>query len=363
MSDFKAANDPSLTGAEDDLWITRCPVPTATGIALDQGAFAREFAPEGFKIRTLQDALDDPKLRAQHTYHHLNGLFREGGNIPPFWARASGVETSVVIGLTWVDERQALLARPGSGLAGAADLKGKRLGVQHSPSVSTDIWRGMALHGYVNALRTAGLGPDDVELVDITAPAQEIGSVSNRRGNGWSQASVEALLRGDVDVIYAKGAPAAYVQRAHNLDVVFDINAHPDPRVRINNGTPRPVTAHVNFVSERPDLVACYLAVLLHASDWATRHPAEVRRIVAAETWTDEESVALAYGDDLHRSFDVRLTPAWIDAFKVQKDFLRDWKLIPGDIDVDRWIDPEPLRQAEQLVATGAVAVPFSDAA
>lgn len=361
MSDFIAANDPSLRGADDELWITRCPVPTATGIALDQGAFDREFAAEGLTVKTLQETTNDPKLQAQHTYHHLTGLFREGGNIPPLWARAAGVETSVVVGLTWVDERQALLARPGSGIRGAADLKGKRLGVSNSPSVSTDIWRGMALHGYINVLGTVGLTAADVTLVDIDAPVLEGGG--RRRTGGWSQASVEALLRGDVDVIYAKGAPAAYVQREHGLDIVADINAHPDPRVRINNGTPRPVTAHVNFVRERPDIVARYLAVLLHASDWATRHADDVRRIVAAETVTDEESVALAYGPDLHRSFDVRLTPEWIDAFTVQKNFLRDWKLIPGDIDIARWIVAEPLQEARRLVAEGLVKAPFRDAA
>jgi ABC-type nitrate/sulfonate/bicarbonate transport system substrate-binding protein len=363
MSDFTAANDPALKGEKNEIWITRCPVPTATGIALDQGAFEREFAAEGLSVKTLQETTNDPKLRAQHTYHHLTGLFREGGNIPPLWARASRVETTAVVGLTWVDERQALLARPGSGLSGAASLKGKRLGVSRSGGVSTDIWRGMALHGYSNALRTAGLTTDDVELVYLPAPAQDFSRGPRGRGEGWSQVSLDALLAGDVDVIYAKGAPAAYIQRQHGLDVVFDINAHPDPRVRINNGTPRPVTAHVDFVRERPDLVARYLAVLLHAAAWSVSHPADVRRIVAAETWTDEESVELAYGPDLHKSFDVRLSADWVAAFEIQKNFLRDWKLIPGDIDIARWIVDEPLQEARRLVASGQVKAPFSHAA
>ena len=363
MSEYEAANDPSLTGAPDELWITRCPVPTATGIALARGAFADEFARDGLRVKTLQETTRDPRLQAQHTYHHLTGLFREGGNIPPLWARAGGVETGAVIGLTWVDERQALLARPGSGIRSAADLAGKRLGVSNAPSTVTDIWRAMALHGYVNVLRTVGLGPEDVRFVDIAAEAFEGQALQDRPRRAWSAEPLNALLTGEVDVIYLKGAPADYVQRAHGLEVVVDINAHPDPRARINNGTPRPVTAHVDLVRERPDIVARFLAVLLQASAWAADHPDEVRAIVAAETGTDEESVRLAYGDGLHRSLDVRLTDDWIEAFGVQKNFLRDWGLIPGDIDIDRWIVAEPLQEARRLVAEGRVAPSFSHAA
>ena len=38
-----------------DLWFTRCPVPTATGLAADQGWFDAEFAADGISVRSLQD--------------------------------------------------------------------------------------------------------------------------------------------------------------------------------------------------------------------------------------------------------------------------------------------------------------------
>ncbi|MGW2849135.1 ABC transporter substrate-binding protein, partial [Streptomyces sp. NPDC001274] len=67
------------------LWFTRCPVPTATGIAADRGWLTEEFAPDGITVRSLQDNAPgtDP---AAHFTHALPGLFREGGNVPALWA-------------------------------------------------------------------------------------------------------------------------------------------------------------------------------------------------------------------------------------------------------------------------------------
>lgn len=71
------------------LWFTRCPVPTATGIAADRQWLADEFTPDGITVRSLQDAAPDAD-RAAHFTHALPGLFREGGNVPALWARSRG---------------------------------------------------------------------------------------------------------------------------------------------------------------------------------------------------------------------------------------------------------------------------------
>ena len=71
----------------DTIWYTRCPVPTATGIAADLGWLADEFAPDGVEVRSLQDI---PRQEASdfHFTHAHPGLFREGGNVPALWARS-----------------------------------------------------------------------------------------------------------------------------------------------------------------------------------------------------------------------------------------------------------------------------------
>ena len=331
----------------DVVWVTRCPVPTATAIALNQGWFESAYAAHGYKIQTLQDSRD-PNIRAQHFYHDIKTLFREGGNVPAFWSRArnlkhKGNDKTAVIGLTWVDEVQLLLARPGSGLT-PQSLKGRTLGLSNAGG-AVDIWRAMALRGYRTVLELAGLTYADVTLKDLTAP-HITWSADRPRGGTWSSASEDALLNGEVDVIYAKGAPAIALKEKHGLDVVLDINSLENPRLRINNGTPRPITVHRDLLTDAPELAALYLKVLNGASDWAKTHPDRVAGIVAAETNTSAESVRRGYGLQLASSFDVSLSADRIDAFQNQADFLFGEGLIEAPVNVREWIDTGPLEAA-----------------
>src|SRR6201996_6566557 len=90
--------------AVSELWYTRCPVPTVSGIALEQKRLQSSFAQLGIPLSSVR-AASDRDTRTSHYDHRLRGMFREGGNIPAIWARAQGRETAV-IGLTWVPERQ-----------------------------------------------------------------------------------------------------------------------------------------------------------------------------------------------------------------------------------------------------------------
>src|SRR5580692_3170929 len=108
----------------ETIWFTRCPVPTATGLAYKLGWLDDEFRDDGIRIQTLQDARGD--LARHHYDHQLPTLVREGGNLLALPARAQGAPTRLV-GLTWIDEWQSILVRPDSGISSAADLRGKRL--------------------------------------------------------------------------------------------------------------------------------------------------------------------------------------------------------------------------------------------
>ena len=45
----------------DALWYTRCPVPTALGIAVHRGWFDEEFGPDGITLNSLQETADAGK--------------------------------------------------------------------------------------------------------------------------------------------------------------------------------------------------------------------------------------------------------------------------------------------------------------
>src|SRR5688572_25136392 len=126
------------------LWYTRCPVPTATSIAINSGALDRAFNPLGIEIRSLR-ASNERDMREAHFDHTVTGLFRHGGNIPPMWSRALGADTAL-IGLSWVDEYQAIVALPESGIQDAAGLRGKKLGIPVRKNDKIDFFRAMSEH-------------------------------------------------------------------------------------------------------------------------------------------------------------------------------------------------------------------------
>ena len=328
------------------LWYTRCPVPTASGIAQHYRWLHRAFAEIGIELNSIR-AAEERDARDAHLDHAHAGMFREGGNIPAIWAKSKGQDT-VVVGITWVDEQQAIVARPDSKIRSVADLLGRRLGVPRQDGGLIDFARGMALHGLISALATAGLTPDEAEFVDIAS--KPIDLKEGVPAAPLANPALDALLQGTVDVIYLKGAQGAALAERHGLRVVLDINSHPDPRVRINNGTPRPVTVDRALAIDHPDLVARYLAVLLRTAEWAKSHPNEVVAAVTAETGTRPEAVLRAYGPEFHHHFHPRLTAEYVAALEAQRNFLRDWGFLAADFDFAAWIAHEPLRRAETLL-------------
>ena len=108
------------------LWYTRCPAPTPFGIAAQKGWLEEEFAADGIDVKALQDA-DDVQIRRSHFTHTQPWSFRQGGNIPALWARAQGSDTRL-IGLSWVDEFQALITLDRHLDTSPESLAGRRFG-------------------------------------------------------------------------------------------------------------------------------------------------------------------------------------------------------------------------------------------
>ncbi|MEU8504055.1 ABC transporter substrate-binding protein [Streptomyces brevispora] len=318
------------------LWFTRCPVPTATGIAADRQWLTDEFAADGIAVRSLQEAAPDAD-RAAHYTHALPGLFREGGNVPALWARSRGERTRLV-GLTWIEERQTVLVAPGSGIRGADALRGLRLAVPEH-DIAIDFWRAMALRGFEGAFASAGLSLDDAVLVDVPAAGHE----------GQWAAGLAALRRGDVDAVYVKGALAVEAARRAGAEVAVELDELPDRRFRVNNGTPRPITVHQQLLDDRPDLVDRFLAVLLRAADWAAGQPAEVDRILGAETGAGADGVAGAYRPGTHLTLHPDLSAERLALLAEQETGLRTHGFLPEPVDVAAWADPGPLRRATAL--------------
>lgn len=337
----------------ETLWYTRCPVPTASGLAHSLGWLGETAAASGLDFGVLQDA--GPELAGHHFLHDLSGLIREGGNVPALAARAQGSPTRL-IGLTWIDEAQAILVGPDSTVTGAADLAGLRIGVPAwAQDQARSFPRAMALHGFASALRLAGLTLADVRPVELAVdrdPQVRTEIQSTRRSTTWG---VEELLDGTVDAIYVKGARAQEVAREHGLRVAVDLDATEHKRSRVNNGTPRPITVHADLLESRPEVVVGFLAQSLRAADWAAGDLEGVRAVLQRETLSGPEGVVAAYGEEFHRGLHPSLSPERIDLLGVQKQFLYTHGFLAADFDLDTWVAHEPLQQALDLIAAERV--------
>lgn len=323
----------------DSIWVTRCPVPAASGIACAKGWMAEAFAGEGLTLKRVRE--QGLNLVASNPERQTRHLFREGGNIQALAAHALGAPTRV-IGLTWIDEHQTIMIRPETKVLEPGDLRGLRFALPaYGRTRGESIARGMALHGIKSALALGGLTLDDVELIEIPAPPVEHASPQGMR-RLWL--GLEWLAAGRVDAVYVKGAAAAEAAARLHLEVGIDLDAFPSRLARVNNGTPRPIIVHQHMIDHHPELVERFLEQSLRAADWAANNPVELKVILTRETLADADAVDAAYRNNFHRSLHPDLCDERVEMLKIQANFLWLHGFLETPVDVDRWVCAAPLR-------------------
>lgn len=339
----------TTAGVLDHVWLTRCPVPTASGIAYRLGLLAEEFGDRGVTVAELGDA--DPKLAHHHLDHGLPGLFREGGSVPALAARAAGAPTRL-IGLTWIEERQVILVRRDADITAPGDLAGRRAALPvHGPEPGAGVMRAMALQGFRGALALAGLGLDAVRFTEVpdAREGRPDWTVNGPLARPWT--GIDALARGEVDAVYAKG-PAALDHAARTGAVIgVDLDAYDDPACRVNNGTPRPITVHARTLDEHPWAVTLFLAQTLRAAAWAAEHRADVLRLLARDSGGSDAAAAEAHRGDFHRRLGPDLSDTRLQLLDKQKEFLVAHGFLRRDFRLSDWVAAQPLRDARESAA------------
>ncbi|MDB5396687.1 MAG: monooxygenase, partial [Rhodospirillales bacterium] len=217
----------------------------------------------------------------------------------------------------------------------------------------TSISRAMSLRGYKGALAYAGLTFDDVEFIEVGSGGGRGATRSIPRMPSLIEGlwEVQALADGRVDAIYVKGASAVDAARRAGVVVGIDLDRLPDPRFRVNNGTPRPITVHEDLLENHFELVVRFLEQTLHAADWAADNLAGVLDVLQGETFGSPEAVAAAYRDGFHKSFHPDLSDERLKLFEEQKNFLWLHGFSDHDFALEAWIDRRPLEAALKLRA------------
>lgn len=176
-------------------------------------------------------------------------------------ARAAGVPLIVVAVLDVSAGADMLLAR--AGIDTLAQLKGKRIGVEHSGT-------GALILSQV--LHLAALEPGDVVVERMTLNEQE---------RNWREGRVDAI------VTYEPVASRLLAQGARRL---FDTKMIPDTVVDV-------LAFHAKALQRNPDAVRALIAAHFQALDQWHRHPSENDQHLASQLGVPEFAVAYQFNE------------------------------------------------------------------
>ncbi|MBN8867917.1 MAG: ABC transporter substrate-binding protein [Solirubrobacterales bacterium] len=339
----------------EHIWYTHAPSPSAFGVALRQGWIHEEMARAGIEVRALA-ASSDPDVQRFRRETTSPRAFRQGGNVAPLIARSRGNDIRL-IGLSRISSAHNLLAAPDSKLRTAGDLIGSRIAVPVRPNASVDVPRATALRTIANLLASTGLGLGDVNLVEVPVQGSYFDSrprlgdpiadgphegVAFQVSSGQSE-EVQALLRGEVDAIASEAAAVALLASALGLRAITPGNAI---RLDLNNRSLLAVTVSGGLLDRDPGLVIGVLVQLLTAAEWAIDEEAEARRLIALDAGIHEDMLDAAYSPRVSRQLGIDLRMDKVADLRLQHDFLLGQGIIQHPVDLDAFIDPEPLKTA-----------------
>lgn len=333
------------------IWFTRCPVPTASGIAITKGWLRARYKACGVDFASLRTHADQ-QIRSSHFTHSLENSFRQGGNAPAIHARASGADTKL-IGLQWARQYQAIVARE------PRALKGAIIGVPLRPGPEIDFWRAANLQGIQNVLEGQGLTLEDVTIKYLTRdesyfaadPGDQGDQLSVERISRLPMTETLALLRYEVDAILAYGPWGNAIRAQFGLVELARLSEDAAFAHQANNEAPLTLTVSASLLETHPDLVDDYVLELLRTAAWARDNQAEALKILAREMATSEYWVEKSYAGTIVAELDFDLTPQLLAGITLRKDFLRDHGFLPGDFAISDWVDAGPLTRARARLA------------
>ncbi|MFE4635293.1 ABC transporter substrate-binding protein [Streptomyces sp. NPDC056773] len=307
---------------------------TAGTLLRSLGYFEQELAARGKKDGVTykvdwQDYATGAPITAQMTAGKID--IGSMGDFPLLINAARGKELKQptrLVSVTGYNLRGGLntvVTAPGSKLASLADLKGKK--------VSTSV--GSAADGtLVRALQRAGIDPE--KGIEKLNQQPSVGASALQAG------SVDALSQ-----FVAWPGQLAFEGRAQAL---YD-------GAELNLPTFHGVTVREKFATERPGVLDDFLRAQRKATDHLRSQPVAAAESVAKETGLPAEVVYLYNGANGIATFDPALRPELLAALKEDVPVLKAAKLVDS-VDVDAFVDPEPLRRAAAGVQDYPAAAP-----
>jgi ABC-type nitrate/sulfonate/bicarbonate transport system substrate-binding protein len=340
-----------------EVYYTICPLIVSSHIAEAKGFLREEFEKAKAVPRYLR-SLPKEEWLAHFTSIHPN-LFRDGGCIPPIWARSQS-DVNRLIGITSFTPGGAqIVTRSDSGVNKVADLAGKRIGLtMRSQNDRVDFARATAHRALLLALDLGGLSEKDVRWVDIPEAKVESGDPSWAKlapannsvelwGNGklkglqWKEG--DALLDGRVDAVYARTDQLKPLEKQGKVKVIENLDRYPDWTLQVLN-TPTVLTVSSEVAEKYPDVPVAWLRATAKAAEWMSGHIREAAEILYEVTGFRDVAVI----ENKLASYDYTpdLSEQKLEGLRIQKDFLLKYGYITDDFDLKSWIDDSFLKRA-----------------
>lgn len=330
------------SSTKKEIRYTICPVGNSSYIAANKGWLKEGLAKYGVTPVLLQN-LPQERWKVHFDYQDP-ALFREGGNIPPIWAKSRGAEP-VVIGLTFLEQKQYILVRSDSPIDSVEQLRKYKLGLPTRPEFCIDFHKATAQRGFETALTARGVANTTATYIELPVSEAYIAQKADKQSN-LGHIEVEALEKGEVDAIFVKSTKVQKLLETGKFKVIFDVSADPRYILPINNEYPNILTVSRQLAEEAPEVVVEYLKQLLLAAEWAKENRIEVLSLFSRQTHGTPGQVASAHSFDFHKRLAPELSEQGLLALESQKRFLYDHGYLEKDFDIEKWTNASFLKAA-----------------
>jgi len=336
------------------IYYTVCPVESTSHIAVHKGFFDKAFRSIGIELQHISSL---PRKEWQNHFTHSHPyFFRDGGNIPPIWARSRGAD-NVAIGVTFPERKQVIIVKKESSIQSVTDLKNKKIALPRRIDTLIDFWRATVHRGIICSLNAHGLKEEDVEFVDISlsdylADSDEKRSIWSHKNNfkSFIREELSALQEGKVDAVYTEGARVGALEQLNEFKTVYTLSTHQDTFYKVNICFPCVITVSGELARNYPKIVDTYMEALLRAGTWAKENRKEVIGIFSKELYVDSDAIKGSFPHNFHELLMPSMGQNGIEALELEKNFLREKDYILNDFEIKNWINSSFLERAVECI-------------
>lgn len=328
-----------------EIYYTICPVGNASYIAANHGFLKNGLAKYDVEPIRLQ-TLEREKWAAHFNYQN-DRLFREGGNIPPLWAKSNGAEV-ILIGLNLLRQRLGIIARADSKIEYPYQLRHARIGIPAHPNALIDFHKATAQEAFELALAAQGIAADDADFVDLIDENDFLINKGVKRDDftELEAVEIEALDSNKIDAAFVKLSKLQKLLDTGKYKIIYELSADRSQFSPVNNEYPNTLTVSKDLAQTRPEIVVEYVKQLLLAAEWAAANKAEAEKLLAEQTYGTVGQYQRSFDQDFYKHLEINLSEESLFTLESQERFLYNHGYLKQPVDVYSWADDYFLKTA-----------------